>query len=151
MIMMTDVHRPEVRSFNMSRIKGKDTTPEIKVRKYLFSKGFRYRKNVTELPGKPDIVLAKHNTVIFVNGCFWHRHKGCKFATMPKSNVDFWQDKFAKNVENDKIHEQQLKKMGWNVITVWECEIKDHFEETMKMLVFRIQSNTQIDKGELEK
>ena len=99
---MADVHSPETRSYNMSRIHGKDTKPEEKVRKFLFSQGFRYRKNDKRLPGKPDIVLPKYKTVIFVNGCFWHRHKGCKAASTPKSNVEFWQAKFDRNVAYDK-------------------------------------------------
>ena len=98
---MADIKTKESRSYNMSRIAGKDTKPEELVRKYLFSKGFRYRKNVRKLPGTPDLVLPKYRTVIFVNGCFWHQHPGCKNATMPKSNTEFWKEKLGKNVTND--------------------------------------------------
>lgn len=108
----------------MSRISGKDTKPEVLVRKYLFSKGFRYRKNDAKLPGKPDIVLAKYKTVIFVNGCFWHGHKGCRYFVWPKNNAEFWRAKILGNVERDKRTYCQLNKLGWRVIVVWECELK---------------------------
>ena len=128
---MADRLSKERRSWNMSRIRGKDTAIEVRVRKYLFAKGFRYRKNVTELPGKPDIVLSKYRTVIFIHGCYWHRHPGCKNCTTPGTNRDFWLKKFDANVRNDQKHEKQLKDAGWRVITLWECEIEDHFEDTM--------------------
>jgi DNA mismatch endonuclease (patch repair protein) len=120
---MADVLTKDQRHYNMSRIRAKDTKPEEIVRKYLFSRGYRYRKNDKRYPGKPDIVLPKYHTVIFVHGCFWHRHKGCKFATTPATNRDFWEKKFAENVERDKNVQNQLQSMGWNVIIVWECEI----------------------------
>ena len=132
---MADVHTPEQRSYNMSRIHGKNTKPEELVRKYLFSQGFRYRKNDARLPGKPDIVLPTYKTVIFVNGCFWHQHSGCKNATMPKSNTDFWKEKLGKNVDNDHKHQEQLREMGWNVIVLWECELEKEFETTMDRVV----------------
>ena len=138
---MTDHLTPEKRSWNMSRIKGKDTSIEFKVRKYLFKYGFRYRKNVKELPGKPDIVMPKYKTVIFIHGCFWHRHAGCKRATMPKSRVDYWETKFAKNVENDRTHKKMLEAAGWKVITVWECEINHKFEETIDNVIKQIKRN----------
>ena len=128
---MADRITKEHRSWNMSRIRGKDTDIEKMVRSYLFSHGFRFRKNDKRYPGKPDVVLPKYRTVIFVNGCFWHRHEGCKYATTPKTNTDFWMEKFNKNVANDKLHNKQLQEMGWRVITIWECELKDSFEETM--------------------
>ena len=112
----------EKRSWNMSRIKSKDTTPERIVRSFLHRNGFRFRLHVKDLPGKPDIVLPKYKTVIEIRGCFWHRHKGCKDATTPSTNAEFWQKKFAENVARDKRTEQELKKLGWNVIVVWECE-----------------------------
>ena len=121
---MADVHSKETRSYNMSRIKGKDTKPEEIVRKYLFSKGFRYRKNDKRLPGTPDIVLPKYRTVIFVNGCFWHKHEGCKYFVWPKSNVDFWRNKINGNVTRDEKVYKQLSNMGWHIIVVWECELK---------------------------
>ena len=108
----------------MSRIKGKNTKPEEIVRKYLFSKGFRYRKNDKRLPGTPDIVLPKYKTVIFVNGCFWHGHKDCRYFVVPKTNTDFWLKKINTNIERDKCKQEALKELGWNVIVVWECELK---------------------------
>lgn len=125
----------------MSRIKGKDTSIEVQVRKYLFRQGFRYRKNVSTLPGKPDIVLPKYRVAVFVNGCFWHRHPDCKYAYMPKSRVEFWQGKFERNVKNDELHRKKLAEVGWRVITIWECEIKNHFEETMESLISQIKNN----------
>ena len=122
---------PEHRSWNMSRIRGKDTKIEVEVRKYLFAKGFRFRKNDKRFPGKPDVVLPKYKTVIFVNGCFWHMHEGCKQGRLPKSNLDYWREKLEKNVANDKLHEQQLTELGWNTITLWECELKKDFEGVM--------------------
>lgn len=108
----------------MSRIAGKDTKPEELVRRYLFSKGFRYRKNVRKLPGSPDLVLPKYRTVIFVNGCFWHGHEGCKYFVWPKSNVEFWRQKIETNISRDQRKGTQLRDMGWNVLVVWECELR---------------------------
>ena len=108
----------------MSRIAGKNTKPEELVRKYLFSKGFRYRKNVRKLPGTPDVVLPKYRTVIFVNGCFWHGHEGCKYFVWPKSNAEFWRQKIETNISRDQRKEAQLRDMGWNVMIVWECELR---------------------------
>lgn len=121
---MSDIFSKTKRSEIMSKISGKETKPEILVRKYLFSKGFRYRKNVKDLPGKSDIVLPKYKTIIFINGCFWHGHKGCKRSTLPTSNMDFWKDKIGKNAERDKSDILKLKELGWKVIVVWECELK---------------------------
>lgn len=129
---MSDVHSPETRSFNMSRIHGKDTKPEEKVRKYLFANGFRYRKNDKKLPGKPDIVLPKYRTCILVNGCFWHKHEGCKYFAWPKNNAEFWKKKITGNVERDLRQQNELRLLGWKVIVIWECELKkDRFNETM--------------------
>jgi DNA mismatch endonuclease (patch repair protein) len=122
---MVDHLTPEKRSWNMSRVRSRDTGPEMKVRKLLFSIGYRYRLNVKTLPGKPDIVLKKWNTVIFVHGCFWHRHKGCKDATTPKTRTEWWTQKFRKNILNDQEKQRALKSFGWNVIVIWECEIKN--------------------------
>lgn len=129
---------PEHRSWNMAQIKGKDTKIEVKVRQYLFSKGFRFRKNDKRFPGKPDVVLPKYKTVIFVNGCFWHMHEGCKQGRLPKSNVDYWREKLTKNVENDKKHTEQILGMGWTPITIWECELKKNFEDTMEKIILEI-------------
>jgi DNA mismatch endonuclease (patch repair protein) len=115
---------PEKRSWNMSRIKSKDTTPERIVRSFLHRNGFRFKLHVKDLPGKPDIVLPKYKTVVFVNGCFWHAHEGCKWFVPPKSNSEFWQKKFAYNVERDLQNYEKLKTLGWRVILVWECEIR---------------------------
>lgn len=121
---MADIKTKESRSYNMSRIAGKNTKPEELVRKYLFSKGFRYRKNVRKLPGTPDVVLPKYRTVIFVNGCFWHGHEGCKYFVWPKNNAEFWRQKIETNISRDQRKEAQLRDMGWNVMIVWECELR---------------------------
>ncbi|MHC4875619.1 MAG: very short patch repair endonuclease [Planctomycetota bacterium] len=110
------------RSWNMSRIRGKDTKPELLVRSMLHRLGFRFRLHRKDLPGKPDIVLPAYRTVIFVHGCFWHRHPGCRFAYNPKSRVDFWRAKFRRNVERHQEVEQALEDLGWRVIVIWECE-----------------------------
>ncbi|MDE4079003.1 very short patch repair endonuclease [Methanosphaera sp. Vir-13MRS] len=131
----------ETRSYNMSQIKCKDTKPEIIVRSYLFSKGLRFRKNDKRYPGTPDIVLPKYNTIVFINGCFWHLHEGCKYAKMPKSNVDYWKKKLYRNKERDEANIKLLKSMGWNVITVWECQLKkDKKEKTLENLYIKITS-----------
>ena len=122
-LFMADNHSKEVRSRNMSRIRSTDNKPEEIVRKFLFSQGFRYRKNDKKLPGKPDIVLPKYRTVIFVNGCFWHKHD-CPRFVWPSSNQDYWRPKILGNVERDKKNAEQLRSQGWNVIVVWECELK---------------------------
>jgi DNA mismatch endonuclease (patch repair protein) len=121
---MTDVHTKETRSFNMSRIRSKDTKPEMVVRKFLFSEGFRYRLHDKKLPGKPDIVLSKYKTVIFVHGCFWHGHDGCRYFVVPKTRTEWWIDKINRNKSNDQKSESILIQMGWKVINIWECEIK---------------------------
>lgn len=131
---MADVLTKEQRHLNMSHICGMDTKPEEIVRKYLFSKGYRYRKNDSRYPGKPDIVLPKYHTAIFVHGCFWHRHPGCRYATMPATNREFWQKKFDQNVARDKKVQEQLKKDGWNVIVVWECEISKKSDRNNRLL-----------------
>lgn len=135
---MPDTISKEKRSWNMSRIRDRDTSLELLVRKYLYHHGFRYRKNVKELPGKPDIVLYKYNVVIFVNGCFWHHHYNCRYATIPKSRTVYWAKKLNRNVENDIKHYQELKQLDYRVIVIWECEIKDAFEETMKNVISEI-------------
>ena len=136
-----DVHSKEVRSYNMSRIKGKDTKPEETVRKYLFSQGFRYRKNDKRLPGTPDIVLPKYKTVIFVNGCFWHGHKGCKYFVWPKNNAEFWHKKIRDNILRDQRKVQALDSLGWKVIVVWECKIKSDKENTLENLMKEIKDD----------
>ncbi|MBR5886681.1 MAG: DNA mismatch endonuclease Vsr [Akkermansia sp.] len=108
----------------MSAIKGKNTKPEIVVRKVLHALGYRFRLHYKDLPGKPDIILPRYKTVIFVNGCFWHRHPGCRYASMPSTNVEFWRAKFRENVERDLKNYSRLRDMGWNVAVLWTCEIK---------------------------
>lgn len=123
---------PEKRSWNMSHIRSNDTTPELMVRSFLFRHGFRFRLHVKKLPGHPDIVLPKYKTVIEVRGCFWHQHKGCNIAHLPSSNATFWKKKFLRNIERDKKNEAALKKLGWNLIIVWQCELKnDGFLEAL--------------------
>ena len=135
---MADNHSKEVRSRNMSHIRSVNTKPEEVVRKYLFSKGFRYRKNVRSLPGTPDIVLSKYRTVVFVNGCFWHKHE-CKRFVFPSSNTDYWIPKILRNVERDEKNYQLLAADGWRVLTVWECELKmKNREERLTRLVTEI-------------
>lgn len=124
--MKMDRLLPQHRSWNMSRIKSRDTAPELSVRSALHRLGFRFRKATGEkLPGKPDIVLPKHRTAVFVHGCFWHRHKGCPFAYTPKSRTSFWASKFAGNVKRDARAIRKLRRLGWRVITIWECKTKD--------------------------
>lgn len=126
---MADNHTKEIRSMNMSHIRSTNSKPEEIVRKYLFSKGFRYRKNVKKLPGCPDIVLSKYQTVIFVNGCFWHKHD-CPRFVWPSSNQDYWRPKILRNVERDQLNRQELEARGWRVIVVWECELKKKVRDT---------------------
>lgn len=124
-----DVLTSDQRSYNMSLIHGKDTKPEILVRKYLFNRGLRFRKNDKRLPGHPDIVFPKYKTVVFVHGCFWHGHKGCKYFVMPKTNVEFWQNKILANIDRDEAISSLLADLGWTVIVVWECELKTKTRE----------------------
>ena len=120
------------RSWNMSRIRGKDTTPEILVRSALHRMGFRFRLHKRDLPGRPDIVLARYRTAVFVHGCFWHRHPGCTKAYTPKSRIRFWQSKFDQNIKRDAVVRDQLERLGWNVVVVWECEVCERgFDERL--------------------
>jgi len=123
----------------MSKIRSKDTKPELTLRKALFARGFRYRVNDRKLPGKPDIVLFKYKTVIFLHGCFWHRHEGCKYACTPKTNTKFWVDKITSNRERDKINTQKLTALGWTILTVWECEIRHTYKHDLTPLVDRVE------------
>lgn len=138
---MTDTKTPAERSENMSRIRSVNTKPEETVRKYLFSHGFRYRKNDKRYPGKPDIVLARYRAVIFVNGCFWHMH-GCSRSRLPRSNQDYWIPKIKRNIERDRENQQTLKADGWKVIVIWECELKKRTaEERLRRLCDEIRKN----------
>jgi len=134
-----DVHEPEVRSYNMRQIKGKNTKPEMVVRKFLFSKGFRYRLHAKNLPGKPDIVLPKYKTIIFVHGCFWHGHEGCKYYVVPKTRTEWWLNKINTNKRNDEKAKALLKKAGWKILIIWECELKPAaIDYTLQKLIAKI-------------
>jgi DNA mismatch endonuclease, patch repair protein len=136
---MADVHDKETRSYNMSRIRSKDTKPEMIVRKFLFSKGFRYRLHVKDLPGKPDIVLPKYKTLIFVHGCFWHGHKGCKYFVVPQTRTEWWLDKINGNKANDIKNIKLLKKSGWKVIQIFECKLKSsNTPSTLSSLITKL-------------
>lgn len=136
---MADKLTKEQRYKNMSAIHGSNTKPEIVVRKFLWANGFRYRLNHKRLPGKPDIVLTKYRTCVFVNGCFWHGHEGCPYFVIPRSNQEFWTSKFSRNKERDKKVQHQLAAMGWHCITIWECELKPaHREQTLLSLAFTL-------------
>lgn len=143
--MTMDSLTKEKRSWNMSRIRSNDTTPELAVRSFLFRHGFRFRLHVKSLPGHPDIVLPKYKTVIEVRGCFWHRHPGCRQATTPSTNAEFWQEKFKRNVERDRNTEKLLKELGWNLIVVWECELKN--DERLNLLINQIFHQGRNDHG----
>ncbi len=121
---MADVHDKATRSYNMGRIKNKDTKPEMLVRKFLHAQGFRFRLHVKNLPGKPDIVLPKYKTVIFIHGCFWHGHKHCKYYVIPKTRTEWWLNKITSNVINDNNAISQLEKNGWKVLVIWACKLK---------------------------
>ena len=138
-----DNHSKEVRSYNMSRIRSTNSKPEEIVRKHLFANGFRYRKNDKRYPGKPDIVLPKYKTVIFVHGCFWHMHDCGRFV-WPTSNEEYWKTKIARNIERDKSNVASLKQAGWNVLVVWECELKKKSAQSrLEKLVSEIRNNSK--------
>ena len=133
---MADVHDKKTRSYNMSRIKGKNTKPEMLVRKFLFANGYRYRLNVKTLPGKPDIVLPKYKTVIFINGCFWHGHEGCRYFVIPKTRSEWWIEKITGTQKRDREAEKQLYALEWKVIVIWECQLKpQQFDKTIGNLI----------------
>ena len=136
---MSDHLTIEQRHKNMAAIRSRDTKPEMVVRKFLWSRGFRYRVNNPRLPGHPDIVLRKYHTCIFVNGCFWHGHEGCKYYRVPKTNTEFWERKISRNRERDREEQKQLARMGWHCITVWECELKgERREKTLESLEYTL-------------
>lgn len=135
---MTDVFSKEKRSEVMSKIRCKDTRIEEMVRKWLFSHGYRYRKNVSKLPGKPDIVLPKYKTVIFVHGCFWHGHEKCKYYSIPKTRTEFWSSKIISNIQRYEKNKNILTETGWKVIVVWECELKKNAEQRLELLLTQI-------------
>ena len=134
-----DTFSKSKRSEIMAKVSGVNTKPEIKVRQYLFSKGFRYRKNVNDLPGKPDIVLPKYKTIIFIHGCFWHGHENCEAANLPATNVEYWTKKVSSNIKRDFHNKELLKMSGWNVIVIWECELKKkNREKRLDLLIKEI-------------
>ena len=135
---MADIKSKEERSKNMAAIRAKNTEPELKVRSFLHKSGLRFRLHKKDLPGKPDIVLPRFHTIVFIHGCFWHMHRGCKNAVLPRSNRKFWKEKLLGNVTRDKKYKVMLKKAGWKVIVVWECQIGEGF---LKKLVERMICN----------
>lgn len=139
---MADVHDTATRSFNMSRIRSKDTKPEMTVRKFLFGKNYRDRLHDKKLPGKPDLVLPRYKTVIFVNGCFWHGYEGCKYYVVPKTRTEWWLNKINRNKELDMNNIEELKSKGWKVITIFECDLKDGKDRnTLKNIVNQIEAS----------
>lgn len=139
---MTDVHDQKTRSFNMSRIRSKDTKPEMIVRRFLFKKGLRFRLHVKKLPGKPDLVLRKYETVIFVHGCFWHGHEGCKYYVIPKTRTEWWLNKINRNKQLDSENIIKLKANGWKIITIFECELKNgKTEKTLNNIIEQLKAN----------
>lgn len=145
---MADKLNTQQRHHCMSRIRGKDTKPELLVRKGLHARGFRFRLQDRNLPGRPDIVLPKYGVAIMVNGCFWHRHRGCQYATKPRSNVEFWETKIARNKHRDEVTSAHLEALGWTVIVVWECELrgKETAEARIQTLAEEIRSAGELKK-----
>ena len=144
---MADVLTKKQRHYNMSQIRSKNTKPEEIVRKYLFKEGFRYRKNDKRYPGKPDIVLPKYKTIVFIHGCFWHQHPGCKAARIPDTNAEFWKEKFTRNILRDQQEQEMLQLAGWHVIVIWECEISTikKREQRLNELVDEIRNHCATD------
>ena len=136
---MADVHTTAQRSYNMSRIKGKNTKPEMLVRRFLHAQGFRYKLHDKTLPGKPDLVLPKHKTVIFIHGCFWHGHENCKYYKIPQTRTEWWTEKINRNLANDVKAMKLLKTEGWKIITIWECNLRPgKFEQTLTALIKKL-------------
>ncbi|MDE6649516.1 MAG: very short patch repair endonuclease [Muribaculaceae bacterium] len=141
---MADVLSKEQRRRCMSRIRSKDTKPEILVRRFLFASGFRFRLYRKDLQGKPDIVLPKYKTVIFINGCFWHGHQNCKYATIPKTNREFWLTKISGNIERDKATYSELRRQGWRVIEIWQCQLKPkQKDQTLQNLIMALHNEQE--------
>jgi DNA mismatch endonuclease (patch repair protein) len=133
---MPDVHNEITRSFNMSRVKSKDTKPEMLVRSFLHGKGFRYKLHDKNLPGKPDLVLPKYKTIVFIHGCFWHGHEGCKYFSVPQTRTDWWLNKIDTNIRNDQKSIKSLNEAGWKIVTIWGCELKPaKIEKTFRHLL----------------
>ncbi len=145
---MTDVHSKEIRSYNMSMIKSKDTKPEILVRKALFKDGYRFRIHDKKMPGKPDIVLKKYRTVIFIHGCFWHGHSNCKYYKVPKTRTEWWIQKIERNKVNDKINSTRIKRLKWKVITIYECDLKViKLNQTLRKLFSQLSRLSVVNKS----
>jgi DNA mismatch endonuclease (patch repair protein) len=145
---MADVHDKETRSYNMSRIKGKDTKPELLVRKFLFANGFRYKLHDKNLPGKPDIVLPKYKTVIFVQGCFWHGHDNCKYASVPKTRTEWWLNKINGNKQKDIINIRKLSLAGWKVICIFECSLKkNNKDKSLTNIINRLNKISNVKRN----
>jgi DNA mismatch endonuclease (patch repair protein) len=132
---MADVHTKAQRSYNMSQIRGKNTKPEMIVRRFLHANGFRYRLHDKKLPGRPDIVLPKYKTAIFINGCFWHGHKRCKYFSIPKTRTEWWIEKIERNRTKDSKNKRQLRKNQWRVIEIWECSLRRNFDRSMSKVL----------------
>ena len=147
---MADHLSPEKRSWNMRRIRSRDTTPELRVRSLLHRAGYRYRIHVTRMPGKPDIVLPRYRTVVFVNGCFWHRHPGCRYATIPRSNTAYWREKFERTIARDETAHTTLRQNGWAVVVVWECQTRDA-ESLISLLCESLPQWTRLHDSHTEK
>lgn len=143
----TDVFTPEKRSEIMSRVRSKDTKPELAVRSLLHAMGYRFRVHRTELPGKPDIVLPKYRTVVFVHGCFWHQHPDCRKATLPKRNAEFWREKLEGNAERDRRTYERLRELGWHVLVVWECEVQREWNSLPERLDKRLRGSIDPETG----
>lgn len=138
---MADVHDKKTRSYNMSQIRSKDTQPELLVRKFLFSKGLRFRLHNKKLPGTPDLTLSKYHTVIFINGCFWHGHQGCKYFVLPKTRTDWWLEKIEETGRRDRKAMKALKELGWNPLVIWECDLRrEKQQRTLDRIFYDIQS-----------
>lgn len=144
---MTDVHSKQVRSYNMSKISGKNTKPEIVVRKFLHKTGFRFRLHSVELPGKPDLIFPSLKIAIFVNGCFWHGHENCKHYVIPKTRTDWWTAKLNRNIARDKNNIFDLKKLGWKVLVIWECELKKNAEKKLQQIAELLTQAKQISNS----
>lgn len=132
---MADVHTPAQRSYNMSRIRSKDTAPELRLRSLLHRAGYRFRLHRRDLPGRPDIVLPGSKVAVFVHGCFWHRHQGCRYTTMPGSNPEFWSSKFSRTIERDAENLRALERLGWRVVVAWECRLRSEPEAVLEDVV----------------
>jgi len=142
---MTDIYSKKKRSEIMSKISGKETKPEIIIRKYLFAQRFRYRKNDKRFPGKPDVVLPKYKTAIFVHGCFWHGHKNCKYSNLPVTNTVFWKNKISENIKRDKENIKKLKNIGWQVIVLWQCKLRNRKSREQALNNLTIKLNKLLD------